>query len=166
LWYPPQSVVALYIYRVGRSCPARKSFYQSNLPGLLNLARNQGAPVRSVMGTGRPVHPACRSVEIVPPSSGLWFRHSTYESWSTRRYLFNGEVQIVFCGHWPHRSNRWDPQIWPVKPTLSILGANNSIIPSPNACNKRCAAHPTLAAWPIYMGCWDQSCLLGSSCSG
>jgi hypothetical protein len=50
----PQPVVALYIYTVGRSCPTRKSFYKPNLPGLLNLARNRGAPVR-------PVHPACRS---------------------------------------------------------------------------------------------------------
>jgi hypothetical protein len=51
--YIPQSVVALYIYRVGRSCPARKSFYKPNLSGLLNLARNWGAPVRPVMGTGQ-----------------------------------------------------------------------------------------------------------------
>jgi hypothetical protein len=38
----PPSVVALYIYRVGRFCPARKFFYKPNLSGLLNLARNQG----------------------------------------------------------------------------------------------------------------------------
>jgi hypothetical protein len=38
----PQSAVAIYIYRVGRSCPIRKYFYKLNLSGLLNLARNQG----------------------------------------------------------------------------------------------------------------------------
>jgi hypothetical protein len=41
----PQSAVALYIYRVGRSCPVSKSFYKPNLSGLLNLARNRGALV-------------------------------------------------------------------------------------------------------------------------
>jgi hypothetical protein len=55
--YIPQSVVALYIYRVGRSCPARKSFYKPNLSGLLNFARNRGAPVRPVMGTGQTCAP-------------------------------------------------------------------------------------------------------------
>jgi hypothetical protein len=49
----PQSVVALYIYRVGRSCPARKSFYKPNLSGLLNLAWNRGAAVRPVKGTSQ-----------------------------------------------------------------------------------------------------------------
>jgi hypothetical protein len=59
------------------------------------------------------------------PSSGLRFGRSTYESWSTRRDLSNGEVQIVFYGIWPHRSDRWDPQVWPVRQGVPILGANN-----------------------------------------
>jgi hypothetical protein len=45
--------VALYIYRVERPFSARKSFYKPNLSGLLNLAWNQGARVRPVMGTGQ-----------------------------------------------------------------------------------------------------------------
>jgi hypothetical protein len=38
----PQSAVAPYIYKVGRSCPARKFFYKPNLSGVLNLAQNRG----------------------------------------------------------------------------------------------------------------------------
>jgi hypothetical protein len=53
LLYVPQSAEALYIYRVGRYCPASKSFYKPNLSGLLNLARNWEAPVRPVTGTSQ-----------------------------------------------------------------------------------------------------------------
>jgi hypothetical protein len=48
----PQSAMALHIYRVGRPCPGRKSFYRPNLSGLLNFSRNREAPVRPVMVTG------------------------------------------------------------------------------------------------------------------
>jgi hypothetical protein len=46
--------MTLYIYRVERSYPVRKSFYMPNLPGLFDLTRTLGhrldrlAPVRSV----------------------------------------------------------------------------------------------------------------------
>jgi hypothetical protein len=75
----PQSVVALYINRVGRSCPVRKSFYKPNLSGLLNMARNKG-------GTGltSEEHRSDRCVrrvdlgDVISPSSGLRFGHSTH----------------------------------------------------------------------------------------
>jgi hypothetical protein len=44
----PQSVVALYIYRVGRSCPARKSFYKSKPTKTPGCGSYTGAPVRPV----------------------------------------------------------------------------------------------------------------------
>jgi hypothetical protein len=46
-----QSAVALYIYTVGRSCRARKSFYKPNLSGLLDWSLNRGAPVTPVRST-------------------------------------------------------------------------------------------------------------------
>jgi hypothetical protein len=50
---PPQTVVALYIYRVGRSCPARKPFTTRNSQGLLNSTWIRGPPVRPVRPTGQ-----------------------------------------------------------------------------------------------------------------
>jgi hypothetical protein len=50
---PPQTVVALYIYRVGRSCPARNPFTTRNSQGLLNSTRIRGPPVRPVRHTGQ-----------------------------------------------------------------------------------------------------------------
>jgi hypothetical protein len=49
---PPQTVVAIYIYRVGRSCPARNPFPARNSQGLLNSARTRGPPVRPTGQTG------------------------------------------------------------------------------------------------------------------
>jgi hypothetical protein len=43
---PPQTVVSLYIYRVGRSCPVRNPFAARNLQGLLNTTWTRGPPVR------------------------------------------------------------------------------------------------------------------------
>jgi hypothetical protein len=50
---PPQTVVALYIYRVGRSCPARNPFTTRNSQGLINSTRTRGPPVRPVRPTGQ-----------------------------------------------------------------------------------------------------------------
>jgi hypothetical protein len=50
---PPQTAVALYIYRVGRSCPARNPFTARNSQGLLNSTRTRGPPVRPVRPTGQ-----------------------------------------------------------------------------------------------------------------
>jgi hypothetical protein len=50
---PPQTVVALYIYRVGRSCPARNPFTTRNPQGLLNSTQTRGPPVRPVRPTGQ-----------------------------------------------------------------------------------------------------------------
>jgi hypothetical protein len=50
---PPQTVVALYIYRVGRSCPARNPFTTRNSQGLHNSTRTRGPPVRPVWPTGQ-----------------------------------------------------------------------------------------------------------------
>jgi hypothetical protein len=75
----PQFIVALYIYRVGRSCPARKSFYKPNLSGLLNLARNRGGT--SLTGEGHRLDRCTRHVDlgkVISPSSGLRFGRSTY----------------------------------------------------------------------------------------
>jgi hypothetical protein len=46
----PQSAVAHYIYRVGRSCPARKSFYK---PKSIRTPSDTGAPVRPLRCTGQ-----------------------------------------------------------------------------------------------------------------
>jgi hypothetical protein len=48
---PPQTAVALYIYRVGRSCPARNPFTTRNSQGLHNSTRTQDPPVRPVRPT-------------------------------------------------------------------------------------------------------------------
>jgi hypothetical protein len=50
---PPQTVVALYIYRVGRSCPAMNPFTTRNLQRLLNSTQTRGSPVRPVKPTGQ-----------------------------------------------------------------------------------------------------------------
>jgi hypothetical protein len=50
---PPQTAVALYIYRVGRSCLARNPFTTRNSQGLLNSTRARGPPVRPVRPTGQ-----------------------------------------------------------------------------------------------------------------
>jgi hypothetical protein len=50
---PPQTAVALYIYRVGRSCPARNPFTTQNSQRLLNSTRTRGPPVRPTRPTGQ-----------------------------------------------------------------------------------------------------------------
>jgi hypothetical protein len=49
---PPQTAVALYIYRAGRSCPARNPFTARNSQELLNSTRTRGPPVRPTGLTG------------------------------------------------------------------------------------------------------------------
>jgi hypothetical protein len=50
---PPQTAVALYIYRVGRSCPARNPFTTRNSLGQhLNSTCTRGPLVRPVRQTG------------------------------------------------------------------------------------------------------------------
>jgi hypothetical protein len=51
-WVIP-SQTALYIYRVGRSCPARNPFTSWISLGLLNSTRTRGPPVRPVRPTGQ-----------------------------------------------------------------------------------------------------------------
>jgi hypothetical protein len=75
----PQSVVAPYIYRVGRSCPAWKFFYKPNQSGLLNLARKLGGT--GLTGEGHRSDRCIRRVdlgEVTSPSSGLRFGRSTH----------------------------------------------------------------------------------------
>jgi hypothetical protein len=50
---PPQTAVALYIYRVGRSCHARNPFTARNSQGLLNSTWTRGPPVRPIRPTGQ-----------------------------------------------------------------------------------------------------------------
>jgi hypothetical protein len=50
---PPQTAVTLYIYRVGRSCPARNPFTTRNSQGLHNSARTRGPAVKPVRPTGQ-----------------------------------------------------------------------------------------------------------------
>jgi hypothetical protein len=50
---PPQTAVALYIYRVGRSCPARNPLTTRNSQGLLNSTQIREPPVRPVRPTGQ-----------------------------------------------------------------------------------------------------------------
>jgi hypothetical protein len=61
---PPQTVVALYIYKVGRSCPARNPFTTRNSLGLLNSTWTRGPPVRPV----RP--PSQTSVAVAGAATG------------------------------------------------------------------------------------------------
>jgi hypothetical protein len=49
----PQIAVALYIYRVGRSCPTRNPFTCRNSLGLLNSTCTRGPPFRPVRPTGQ-----------------------------------------------------------------------------------------------------------------
>jgi hypothetical protein len=49
----PQTAVALYIYRVERSCPVRNPFTTRNPQGLLNSTRTRDPPVRPVRPTGQ-----------------------------------------------------------------------------------------------------------------
>jgi hypothetical protein len=48
----PQTAVALYIYRVGRSCLARNPFTTRNSQGFLNSTQTRGPPFRPVRPTG------------------------------------------------------------------------------------------------------------------
>jgi hypothetical protein len=50
---PPQTVMALYIYRVGRSCPARNPSTTRNSQALRNSTQTRGPPVRPVRHTGQ-----------------------------------------------------------------------------------------------------------------
>jgi hypothetical protein len=50
---PPQTAVALYIYRVGRPSPAKNPFTTRNSQGLHNSTRTRGPPVRPVRPTGQ-----------------------------------------------------------------------------------------------------------------
>jgi hypothetical protein len=66
---PPQTVVALYIYRVGRSCPARNPFTTRNSQGLLNSTQTQGPSVRptgqncvAIAGSATR-RPTCQTIE-------------------------------------------------------------------------------------------------------
>jgi hypothetical protein len=57
---PPKMVVVLYIYRVGRSCPARNPFTTRNSQGLLNSTQTRCPPVR-------PVWPLPDRLQDTPP---------------------------------------------------------------------------------------------------
>jgi hypothetical protein len=48
-----QTDVALFIYRVGRSCPARNPFTARNSQGPLNSTRTRGPPIRPVRPTSQ-----------------------------------------------------------------------------------------------------------------
>jgi hypothetical protein len=50
---PPQTAMALYIYRVGRSCSARKPFTSRYSLGFLNSTWTRGPPVGPVRPTGQ-----------------------------------------------------------------------------------------------------------------
>jgi hypothetical protein len=52
---PPQTTLALYIYRVGRPYPARNPFTTRNSQGLLKSTQTQGPSVRLVRPTGQTV---------------------------------------------------------------------------------------------------------------
>jgi hypothetical protein len=96
--------MTLYIYRVGRSCPARKSFYKS---GLESGHRSDRCTRYADLA------------EVISPSSGLRFGRSTYESSSTWRDLSNDECPNYIL--WTLTT-----PIWPVRLDLPILGANNT----------------------------------------
>jgi hypothetical protein len=61
---PPQTVVTLYIYRVGRSCPARNPFTARNSQGLLYSTRTRGPLIR-------PVWPLPDRLQDTPPVKPL-----------------------------------------------------------------------------------------------
>jgi hypothetical protein len=116
----PQSSVAPYIYRVGRSCPVRKSFYMPNLSGLLNLARNRGGT--GLTGEG-PVHPACRSwrSHISLIQTPIWTFHIWILIYSMRPIQWWSPNRI---------SRTLTTPIWPVGPTI----LTGRMIPANFAC--------------------------------
>jgi hypothetical protein len=61
---PPQTAVALYIYRLGRSCPVRNPFATRNSQGLLNSTWTRGPPVNR---SDPPVWPLPDRLQDAPP---------------------------------------------------------------------------------------------------
>jgi hypothetical protein len=114
--------VALYIYRVGRSCPARKSFYKPNLSGLLNLARNRGAPFRPVLGTGQTGAPGVQILQksyLPHPDSDLDVPHMNFDLLDETYSMVKFKLYFVVIDHTgliggTHRSDRSDRtcQFW------------------------------------------------------
>jgi hypothetical protein len=103
--------VALYIYRLGRSCPARKSFYKPNLSGLLNLARNRGALVRPVMGTGSPGMQILQKSYLPHPDSDLDVPHMNLDLLNETYSMVKSKIYFVDIDHTgltggTHRSDR------------------------------------------------------------
>jgi hypothetical protein len=94
--------VALYIYRVRRSCLARKSFYKTNLSGLLNLARNRGAPVRLVMGTGQTGAPGVQILQkayLPHPDSDLDVPHMNLDLLDETYLMVKSKLYFMVFDH-------------------------------------------------------------------
>jgi hypothetical protein len=93
---PPQTAVALYIYRVGRSCPARNPFTTRNSQGLLNSTRIRGPPVRPVRPTSETGVPVAGSATRRPTGQ-------TVEGhWSDRWRQPDRPCANFGCEHMPH----------------------------------------------------------------
>jgi hypothetical protein len=94
--------VALYIYRLGRSCPAKKSIFKPNLSGLLNLAQNQGAPVRPVVGTGQTGAPGVQILQkpyIPLPDSDLDVLHMNLDLLDETYAMVKSKLYFVDIDH-------------------------------------------------------------------
>jgi hypothetical protein len=96
----------------------KKSFYKYKSIRISRFGLEWGALVRGRFAWREDL------AEVMSPSSGLWIRHSTYESWSTRRDITNSEVQIAFWATWLHQFDRLEPPVWPVRSDLPSSGAN------------------------------------------
>jgi len=124
-WFVPldvshQSVVALYISRVGRSISIRSwNFYksQNTTPSSNCTFWTCLTPLdcsnRSDWGADLP--------EANISSSGHQIGHSIYALWSSRRDLRNGVVQLAIWQWYSYLSDRFTRSIWPICPNWANL---------------------------------------------
>jgi hypothetical protein len=98
----PQSAVALYIYRVGRSCPARKSFYKSQSIRTSLFGSDTGAPVRPVRST---CHTCALDVQILyksylpHPDSNLDVPHMNLDLLDETYPMVKSKLYFVVFDH-------------------------------------------------------------------
>jgi hypothetical protein len=122
--------VALYIYRVGRSCPTRKSVYKPKSIRTPFFSSDRGAPVRLVRSTGQtgaldvqilyksyPPHP---DSDLDVPHMNLDLLDETYPMVKSKLYFV--VIDHISLTGGTHRSDRSDKtcQFW-VR-TMSSIG--------------------------------------------
>jgi hypothetical protein len=127
--YIPQSVVALYIYRVGRSCPARKSFYKANLSGLLRLGIGGTGQTGNEHRSDRCTRCADLAEGVSPhPDSDLDVPHMNLDLLDETYSMVKSKLYFVYIDHTgltggTHRSDRSNQtcQFWVRTDSMKIL---------------------------------------------